>query len=102
MAYQVVGDQSLQQGKEIELLNTKNEVLQLKQRVSDQKAQSSRLLMLQLVALVGSVGYWAFKIKREQESLRRMAEPDGVPGMCTRHHLTNTRKRLASGKRVVV
>src|SRR3546814_5007416 len=66
MAYQVVRAQSLQQGKEIELLNKKNEVLQLQQRVSDQKAQSSRLLILLLVVLVGSVGYWAFKIKRVQ------------------------------------
>src|SRR3546814_1110122 len=77
MAYQVVRAQSLQQGKGIELLNKKNEVLQLQQRVSDQKAQSSRLLILLLVVLVGSVGYWAFKIKRVQVSLRRMAEGGG-------------------------
>src|SRR3546814_18469996 len=70
MAYQVVRAQSLQQGKEIELLNKKNEVLQLQQRVSDQTAQTSRLLILLLVVLVGSVGYWAFKIKSVQVSLR--------------------------------
>src|SRR3546814_253282 len=52
MAYQVVRAQSLQQGKEIELLNKKNEVLQLQQRVSDQKAQSSRLLILLLGEMV--------------------------------------------------
>src|SRR3546814_8385698 len=88
MAYQVVRAQSLQQGKEIVLLNKKNEVLQLQQRVSDQKAQSSRLLILLLVVLVGSVGYWSFKIKRVQVSLRRMAATDALTGLCNRHHFT--------------
>src|SRR5690606_29620639 len=45
MAYQIVRAQSLQQNKQIELLNKQNEVLQLQQRVSEQKAQSSRLLI---------------------------------------------------------
>src|SRR3546814_3492093 len=71
MAYQAVRAQSVQQGKEIELLNKKNEVLQLQQRVRDQKAQSSRLLILLLVVLVGSVGYWAFQLKRVQGWMRR-------------------------------
>src|SRR3546814_1387890 len=69
-------------------LNKENEVLQLQQRVSDQKAQSSRLLILLLVVLVDSVGYWAFKIKRVQVSLRRMAETDALTGLCNRHHFT--------------
>src|SRR3546814_20657202 len=78
----------MQQSQQIELLNKENEVLQLQQRVSDQKAQSSRLLILLLVVLVGSVGYWAFKIKRVKVSLRRMAETDALTGLCNRHHFT--------------
>jgi diguanylate cyclase (GGDEF)-like protein len=88
MAYQIVRAQSFQQGKEIELLKKKNEVLQLQHRVSEQKAQSSRLLILLLVVLVGSVGYWALKTKRVQVSLRRMAETDALTGLCNRHHFT--------------
>src|SRR3546814_748060 len=91
MAYQVVRAQSLQQGKEIELLNKKNEVLQLQQRVSDQKAQSSRLLILLLVVLVGSVGYWAFTIKRVPGSLRRRAETEAPTGRCNPPNLTHPR-----------
>jgi diguanylate cyclase (GGDEF)-like protein len=86
MAYQIVRAQSLQQNKQIELLNKQNEVLQLQQRVSEQKEQSSRLLILLLVVLVGSVSYWAFKIKRVQLSLRRMAETDALTSICNRHH----------------
>src|SRR3546814_7444670 len=88
MAYQIVQQEAMQQSQQIELLNKKNEVLQLQQRVSEQKAQSSRLLILLLVVLVGSVGYWAFKIKRVQVSLRRMAETDALTGLCNRHHFT--------------
>src|SRR5690606_25185957 len=88
MAYQIVRAQSFQQNKQIELLNKQNEVLQLQQRVSEQKAQSSRLLILLLVVLVGSVSYWAFKTKRVQMSLRRMAETDALTSLCNRHYFT--------------
>src|SRR3546814_3257141 len=88
MAYQVVRAQSLQQGKEIELLNKKNEVLQLQQRGSDQKAQSSRLLNMLLVVLVGSVGYWVFKIKRVQVLRRRMGETDALTGLWKHQNFT--------------
>lgn len=86
MAYQIVRAQSFQQSKRIELLNKQNEVLQLQQRISEQKAQSSRLLILLLVVLAGSVSYWALKIKRVQMSLRRMAETDALTNICNRHH----------------
>src|SRR3546814_19485775 len=54
MAYQIVQQEAMQQSQQIELLNKETEVLQLQQRVSDQKAQSSRLVILLLVVLVGS------------------------------------------------
>ena len=88
MAYQIVQQEAMQQSQQIELLNKQNEVLQLQQRVSDQKAQSSRLLILLLVVLAGSAGYWALKTKRVQVSLRRMAETDALTGLCNRHHFT--------------
>src|SRR3546814_14888100 len=88
MAYQIVQQEAMQQSQQIELLNKENEVLQLQQRVSDQKPQSSRLLILLLVVLVGSVGYWAFTITRVQVSLRRMAETDALTGLANRHHFT--------------
>ena len=89
MAYQIVQHETKAQAQQIELLNKQNEVLQLQQRVSDQKAQSSSLLILLLVVLTGSIGYWAFKIKRVQMSLRRMAETDALTGIFNRHHFTH-------------
>lgn len=88
MAYQIVQHETQAQAQQIELLNKQNEVLQLQQRVNEQKAQTSRLLILLLVVLVGSVSYWAFKTKRVQMSLRRMAETDALTSLCNRHHFT--------------
>jgi diguanylate cyclase len=88
MAYQIVQHETQAQAQQIELLNKRNEILQLQQRVSDQKAQSSSLLILLLVVLTGSIGYWAVKTKRVQMSLRRMAETDALTGIFNRHHFT--------------
>ncbi|MGN7724909.1 tetratricopeptide repeat-containing diguanylate cyclase [Luteimonas sp. 22616] len=86
LAYQMVQQEAMQQAQKIELLNKQNEVLVLHQGISEQKAQTSRLLILLLVVLAGSIGYWAFKIKRVQMSLRRMAETDALTSICNRHH----------------
>jgi len=88
MAYYIVRNQSVQQSQQIELLNQQNRVLQLQQRVNEQKAQSSRLLILLLVVLIGSIGYWAIKTKRVQMSLRRMAETDSLTSIANRHYFT--------------
>lgn len=94
MAYQVVHQETLQKSQQIELLDRKNQVLQLQQRVNEQKANFSRLLILLLVLLLGSIGYWAFKIKRVQVSLRRMAETDALTGICNRHHFSQLSEQV--------
>ncbi|MCD9007598.1 diguanylate cyclase [Luteimonas sp. XNQY3] len=86
MAYQVVRHQSLQQAQQIELLHQKNQLLELQQRVSEQRAQSWLLLALVLVGIVASVGYWAFRTKRMQLKLKRMTETDALTGIFNRQH----------------
>ena len=88
MAYQIVRHQSLQQTQQIELLNRQNEVLQLQQQVQEQNAQNTRLLVLLLLLLLASIAFWAYKTKRVQMSLRRMAETDALTGISNRHHFT--------------
>lgn len=88
LAYQIVRQETLQKSQEIELLDRKNQVLQLQQRVNEQKAQTSQLLILLLVLLLTSIAYWAFKVKRVQMSLRRMAQTDALTGICNRHHFS--------------
>lgn len=88
MAYQVVRHQAMQQTQQIALLNNQNQVLQLQQRVQEQSAQNARMLMVLLVLLAATLALWAYRTKRMQMSLRRMAETDALTGVANRHFFT--------------
>ena len=88
LAYHLVREEARQKNQQIELLNRKNNLLQLQQQVDQQSAQNSRLYMLLFALLAASVGYWAYKTKRMQLSVKRMAETDALTGVCNRHHFT--------------
>lgn len=88
LAYQIVRQETSQKSQQIELLNRQNEVLQLQQEVQEQSAQNARLLVALLVVLLATIAFWAYKTKRVQVSLRRMAETDALTGICNRHHFS--------------
>jgi diguanylate cyclase len=88
LAYHLVREEARQKNQQIELLNRKNNLLQLQQQVDQKSAQNSRLYMLLFALLAASVGYWAYKTKRMQMSVKRMAETDALTGVCNRHHFT--------------
>ena len=88
LAYQIVRQETLQKTQQINLLDQQNQVLQLQRKVDQQAAQNNRLIVMLLIVLVASIGYWAFKIKRVQLSLKKMAETDALTGICNRHHFT--------------
>lgn len=88
LAYQLVRQQILQKNQQISLLDQQNQVLTLQQKVDQQAAQNTRLIVILLVMMVASIGYWAFKIKRVQLSLKKMAETDALTSICNRHHFT--------------
>ena len=88
LAYQIVRQENQQKNQQIELLNRKNNLLQLQQQVDQQSAQNSRLYMLLFALLAATIGYWAYKTKRMQLSVKRMAETDALTGVCNRHHFT--------------
>ncbi len=94
MAYQLVRHQSLQQSQQIALLNQQNALLQLQQKVQEQTAQNSRLVMIILLLLLVFMGLWTYRTKRMQTSLRRMAETDALTGICNRHHFTRRSEQL--------
>src|SRR5690606_356835 len=94
MAYRIVRHEAQQQSQEIELLNQKNNVLELQQRVSEQRAQVWGLLVLLLALMLASIGTWAYRTKRIQMQLRRMAEVDMLTGISNRHHFSESAHRL--------
>lgn len=88
LAYQVVRQETLQKSQQIDQLDQKNQLLQLQSRLDQQSAQNTRLLVLLLVVVIASIGYWAYKIKRVQLSLKKLAETDALTEVCNRHNFT--------------
>jgi diguanylate cyclase (GGDEF)-like protein len=88
LAYHLVRQEEQYKNQQIELLNRKNNLLQLQQQVDQQSAQNARLYMLLFALLAATIGYWAYKTKRMQMSVKRMAETDALTGICNRHHYT--------------
>jgi len=85
-AYQIVRRETQQQNQQIELLDQQNQVLVLQQRVSEQAAQNTRLLIALLVFLLATIGYWAWHVTRRHNSLRRLAEVDSLTAVDNRRH----------------
>ncbi|MFL6591095.1 MAG: GGDEF domain-containing protein [Luteimonas sp.] len=100
LAYHLVRLEARQKNQQIQLLDRQNRLLQLQQRVEQQKAANSRLLMFVFAIFTLFVVFWAYKTKRMQMSVRRMAETDALTGICNRHHFTlQADKMLAQGAR---
>lgn len=93
LAYQIVRHETLQKTQQIELLNRQNQVLQLQQDVDRKTAQNTRLLIALLLVSLALIGYWAYRVKRRQISLHRLAETDALTGVNNRHHFTQQSER---------
>jgi len=99
MAYQIVRHQSQQQAQQIELLNQKNTLLQLEQAATRHRARLWLVVAGLLSFLLATTAYWAFKTKRLQMRLRRLAELDPLTGVSNRHDFSQKAARLlAAGK----
>lgn len=88
MAYQIVRQEMDQKTQQIGLLDQQNKVLELQQKVAAKNADNNRLLILLLLLLVGTIGYWAYRVKRMQLSLRYMAQSDALTAISNRHHFS--------------
>jgi diguanylate cyclase len=88
LAYQLAKHETLQKTQTIALLNQKNEVLQLEQKVTKQAAQNTKLLVALLGVLLASIIFWAYRTKRTQMAFRLLAETDALTGISNRDHFT--------------
>ena len=86
LAFQMVRQETAQKTQQIDLLNNQNRVLQLEQRVAQQAARQTQLLAVFLTAMLAFLGFWAWKTKKMQVSLKRIAETDMLTGVSNRHH----------------
>jgi len=100
LAFQLARHESLQKTQTIELLNRRNEVLQLEQEVGRRTTQAIGLLAALLGLLAASIAYWAFKVKRLQLAFRKLAETDMLTGLSNRLHFARSAEDvLASCRR---
>ena len=105
LAYHLVRQEARQKNQQIELLNRQNSLLQLQQQVDKQAAANSRLYMLFFALLAATISYWAYKTKRMQMSVKRMAEVDALTDISNRNHFTlqserTLQKCMAAGEPV--
>lgn len=88
MAYQVVRQELQQKGQQISLLNHQNRVLQLQRQVERQSARNLQVLVALLALLLTAIAYWAYRVKRMEQTLRRRSEVDALSGVYSRQHFT--------------
>ncbi len=96
LAYQLVKHETKQKTQTIDLLNKKNEVLQLEQTVAKQKAHYTAILVGLLVILLAMLLLWAYRTKRMQLAFRRLAETDALTGISNRDHFTKLAQQAIS------
>ncbi|MEZ5469735.1 MAG: GGDEF domain-containing protein [Lysobacterales bacterium] len=89
LAVQLAKHETLQKTQTIELLNRQNRVLQLEQKVSKQAATNTQLVLALVLLLLASLAFWAYRIKRVQIELKRLAETDALTGLSNRGHFTD-------------
>ncbi len=89
LAFQRVRHETEQKTQTIELLNQRNEVLQLEQQVGRRTSQSISLLAALLGLLAASIAFWAYKVKRLQLAFRKLAETDALTGLSNRTHFAH-------------
>ena len=85
-AFQLSRHELQQRDQAIALLSKQNEVLTLEQQVAKKSSQVDRLLILLLLLLAAMIGLWAYKTRRMQAKLQRLAQTDGLTGLSNRRH----------------
>jgi diguanylate cyclase (GGDEF)-like protein len=86
LAFQMARHESLQKTQTIELLNRRNEILQLEQQVGQRTTQAVGLFAALLALLTASIAFWAVKVNRLQLAFRKLAETDMLTGLSNRSH----------------
>lgn len=90
LSYQMVRQQVQAKKLQIDALNKQNQVLQLKQAVSAKTVEASRLTLLLLLTLLGSIAVWAYRTKRSQLKFMQLSRRDGLTGISNRQYFVDT------------
>jgi diguanylate cyclase (GGDEF)-like protein len=92
LAYQMVNLQVLEEKRQIDVLNEKNQVLKLQGEVAGKAAETERLYVTLLIVGFVSIALWAYRTKRSQVKFQKLSRRDGLTGIVNRQHFMDEAK----------
>jgi diguanylate cyclase (GGDEF)-like protein len=92
LAFQMVNQQVLEKKRQIDSLNERNQVLELRQEVASKAAETDRLYVALLIAGLAFIALWAAWTKRSQIRFQKLARRDGLTGILNRQHFIDEAK----------
>ena len=94
LAFQLAKHQVLEKNQQIELLSKENKLLQLRDKLAQESAGKSRLILYFVILLALSLAFWGYFLKRIQRKLKILAEYDGLTGLNNRRHFNDSAENL--------
>ena len=94
LAYQMVHQQVQARKLQIDALNKQNQVLQLRQTVSTKTAETRDLYLVILLLVLGSIAFWAWRIKRSEQKFMKLARRDSLTGIFNHQHFVDASGEL--------
>jgi diguanylate cyclase (GGDEF)-like protein len=93
LAYAAVEQRALLQGLEADKLTQQNSVLKLEKDLTARAVENGRLYIALLLALLGSVTFWLYRIKRSQLRFMHLSHHDGLTGVLNHQHFMTELER---------
>lgn len=94
LAFQMVHQQVQAKKLQIDALNKQNQVLQLRQAVSKQTAETRGLTLLLLLMVLAFMALWGYRTKRSQLRFMKLARRDGLTGIFNHQYFVDAAGEL--------
>lgn len=94
LAYQTVQQHVLTRELETAALGKQNRILKLQKALDAKAAETSRLYIAMLTALLLAIVLWLIRTMRLQKRFQRMASRDGLTGILNHQHFVGEAERL--------
>lgn len=94
LAYNLAQQHMLAQRLDTERLSKQNSILRLQQALDTQAVQTGRLYIALLLAVLASIAFWLYRLKRSQMKFRTLARRDGLTGICNHQYFVEEADRV--------
>lgn len=94
LAYQRVKQEVDDKLRQLQKAEDSNRILQLQQALDRKAVQTSRLSIILLLVVLGSVVFWLVRLRRSHKYYVRLARHDGLTGIFNRQHFVEQAERM--------